>query len=241
VKGFGEIAAPLNALSEKNKVFRWTEECDAAFQTLKKILTTAPLLAMPNETDTFILDTDASLYSIGAVLSQVQDGVERPVAYASRKLSRAESNYCVTRRELLAVVNFLKYFHHHLMGRRFQVRTDHAALQWLRHIPEPVGQQARWIGDMEEFDFEISHRAGRCHGNADAMSRRPCRQKECLCTADNGAQSCEACVDGVEVHAVTQMLQDPGVVPAVSCSTSGRHSQPADIETLECPAAVGGE
>ena len=94
---------------------------------------------------------------------------------------------------------------------------------------------------MEEFDFEISHRAGRCHGNADAMSRRPCRQKECLCTADNGAQSCEACVDGVEVHAVTQVLQDPGVVPAVSCSTSGRHSQPADIETLECPAAVGGE
>jgi len=118
------------------------EECQRAFETLKTLLTTAPVLAMPNDVDTFILDTDALQYAIGAVLSQLQEGIERPVAYASRKLSKSEVNYCVTRKKLLAVVNFLKYFHHYLLGRRFKIRMDHAALQWLWHTPEPVGQQA---------------------------------------------------------------------------------------------------
>jgi len=126
--------------------------------------------------DTFIFDTDASQFAIGAVLSQEQSGVERPEAYASRKLSKAKTNYCVTRKELLAVVNFLKYFRHYLLG-----RTNHAALQWLLRISESIGQQACWMWYMEEFDFEIHHRAGSRHGNADSMSRRPCRLKDCLC------------------------------------------------------------
>jgi hypothetical protein len=200
VKDFGKIAAPLNALSEKNRTFCWDESCQTAFDILKKCLTTTPLLAMPNDKDTFILDTDASQYAIGAVLSQLQEGVERPVAYASRKLSKAEVNYCVTRTELLAIVYFLKYFHHYLLGRRFQVRTDHAALQWLRHVQEPVGQQARWIGYMEEFDFDIVHRPGLRHGNADAMSRRPCRKKDCFCGTRE--EACEE-MDG-NVRAVKQ-------------------------------------
>jgi len=144
IKDFGKIAAPLNALSEKNKRFVWTEECQTSIKTLKRLLTTAPLLAMPNGVDMFILDTDASQYAIGGVLSEVEDGLERTVAYVSRKLSKAEVNYCVTRKELLAVVNFLKHFRHYLLGRRFRVRTDHAALQWLRRIRnlwanKPVG------------------------------------------------------------------------------------------------------
>src|SRR5664279_2859784 len=243
VKGFGEIAAPLNALSEKNKVFCWTAECDAAFQTLKEILTTAPLLAMPNETDMFILDADASLYSIGGVLSQVQDGVERPVAYASRKLSRAETNYCVTRRELLAVVNFLKYFHHHLMGRRFQVRTDHAALQWLRRIPEPVGQQAWWIGYMEEFDFEIVHRAGKSHGNAYAMSRRPCRQKECLCGGGDTDEPGGIGAGGGDVGAVRPTINILNADAAVNCSTCVYQPRLEGSEVVDevSPALAEGE
>ena len=74
---------------------------------------------------------------------------------------------------------FLKYSRHYLLGRRFLVRTDHAALQWLRRIPDPVGQQARWIGYMEEFDFNIAYRCGSRHINADAMSRLPCRRRDC--------------------------------------------------------------
>ena len=71
------------------------------------MLTSPPVLTMPNQHDQFILDCDASQWPIGGVFSQIHDGVEKPVAYASRKLSRAEQNYCVTRKELLAVVNFL--------------------------------------------------------------------------------------------------------------------------------------
>jgi len=157
VKDFGKIAAPLNALSEKNRTFSWDKSYQVSFDTLKKCPTSTPLLAMPNDNDMFILDTDASQYAIGAVLSQLQEGVQRPVAYASRKLSKV--NYCVTRKELLAIVHFLKYFHHYLLGCKFRVRTDHAALQWLRRMPDPVGQQARCIGYMEEFDLRRSSSA----------------------------------------------------------------------------------
>jgi hypothetical protein len=134
VKDFGRIAAPLNELSKKNQVFKWTEKCQEAFDTLKELLTTAPLLAMPNQDDKFILDCDASQCAIGGVLSQIQDGEEHPIAYASRKLSKSEVNYCVTRKEALAVVYFLKYFRHYLLGNKFLVRTDHAALQWVRRF-----------------------------------------------------------------------------------------------------------
>jgi len=179
VEGFATISAPLHDLTKKGRTFNWTPECQEAFDHLKRVLTSAPILAMPDGESTFVLDTDAANSSIGAVLSQNQQGVERVVAYASRKLSRAETNYCVTRRELLAVVHFVKHFKHYLLGRRFTVRTDHAALQWLKKIPEPVGQQARWIGFLEEFEFDIVHRPGHRHQNADALSRRPCRSGCC--------------------------------------------------------------
>jgi len=131
---------------------------------------------MPNDTDPFLPDTDACDVSIGAVLSQVQNGLERVIAYASRSLSKLERNYCVTRKELLAIVCYTKTFRQYLLGRQFVVRTDHSALQWLRTTPELIGQQARWCEILEEFDFQIVHRLGRLHGNADAMSRRPYRQ-----------------------------------------------------------------
>jgi len=100
--------------------------------------------------------------------------------YASRSLDRREQNYCVTRRELLAVVHFLKYFKQYLLGRHFTVRTDHAALTWLKRTPDPIGQQARWLEVMEEYDYVIEHRPGIRHGNADGMSRKPCTKEECL-------------------------------------------------------------
>lgn len=179
VERFAELARPLHALTEKNRRFEWTVQCQAAFDSLKTLLTSPPILAMPNDSDQFILDTDASNWAIGAVLSQRQDGVERVIAYASRKLSRSEANYCVTRRELLAIVYFVKYFRHYLLGRSIVIRTDHAALQWLRRTPEVVGQQARWIATMEEYDYVVQHRPGVRHSNADAMSRIPCLRSQC--------------------------------------------------------------
>jgi hypothetical protein len=79
------------------------------------------------------------------------------------------------------VENYLKHFKQYLLGRKFLVRTDHATLRWLRTTPEPIGQQARCLERIEEYDFDIQHRPGRKHGNADVMSRRPCRSLGC-CT-----------------------------------------------------------
>jgi len=117
------------------------------------------------------------------------------------------------------VVNFLKYFHHYLLGRRFKIRTDHAALQWLRHTPEPVGQQARWIGYMEEFDFKILHRAGSIHGNADAMSRRPCRNKDCFCAFGEGDEPHELCEEGGTVRVIRQNVSLESMI-STFCSTT---------------------
>jgi len=176
VPSFAAVPAPLHALTGKNRKFDWTSSCEDWFKKLKEALVTSPILAMPSDGDPFKLDTDASDVSIGAVLFQVQEGEERVIAYASRSLSKQERNYCVTRKELLAVVFYSKTFRQYLLGRQFLIRTDHLALQWLRTTPEPMGQQARWCEILEEFDFQKVHRPGVKHGNADALSRRPCRQ-----------------------------------------------------------------
>ena len=176
IRQFAEVASPLHALTKKHARFEWSTACDDAFNELKRRLISHPVLAMPSDEGEFRLDTDASYSAIGAVLSQVQDGEERVIAYASRTLSQPEQNYCVTRKELLAVVHFVKQFRPYILGREFLLRTDHSALRWLKLTPEPIGQQARWLERLEEFNFRIEHRPGKQHANADAMSRRPCRQ-----------------------------------------------------------------
>jgi len=181
VKGYANIAAPLHALTKKDHPFEWTDKTQKAFEMLRDALTSPPILAMPNDNDDFILDTDACDHTIGAVLSQVQEGTERVIAYASRTLDKREINYCITRKELLAIVYSLRYFKQYLMGRHFKIRTDHAPLTWLRHTPDPIGQQARWLEIMEEYDFQVEHRPGVKHVNADAISRRPCRNITCAC------------------------------------------------------------
>jgi len=245
VLGFATISAPLHDMTKKGRTFQWTRECQEAFDQLKVVLTSAPILAMPDDQGTFILDTDAANSSIGAVLSQVQQGVERVVAYASRKLSKAEMNYCVTRRELLAVVHFIKYYKHYLLGRRFMVRTDHAALQWLRKMPEPVGQQARWIGFLEEFTFDVVHRPGSRHQNADALSRRPCRSGCCeevaatvvehgadgagvTVSGDLWASTCDAAPQNVEVEDTASLIDPTPIATADVTATSATHN-PADL------------
>ena len=154
-------------------------ECGEAFSTLKKHLSTPPVLVFPDFTREFILDTDASNQGIGAVLSQIQsDGQEQVVAYASRLLSKTERRYSVTRKELLAVVVFLNHFRRYLLERKFILRTDHGSLVWLRNFKEPEGQLARWLERLEEFQFEIVHRKGKVHSNADALSHIPSDQHD---------------------------------------------------------------
>lgn len=176
---YADKARPLPKLTEKSVRFQWNDECQESFEILKNALITAPILSYPTEDGTFILDTDARLVSLGAVLSQVQDGTEKVISYYSKTSTRPERSYCVTRRELLAIVNSLKYFHHYLYGRHIIVRTDHGALRWLLSFKSPEGQMARWFEVLASYDFEVQHRAGRSHNNADALSRRPCVGQEC--------------------------------------------------------------
>lgn len=171
---YAHIAKPLHELTESGKEFLWMEACDKAFCTLKKNLTSTPILAYPTLDDLFILDTDASGMAIGAVLSQVQNGTEKVIAYFSRALKRVERNYCTTRRELLAVVDGIHHFQHYLYGRKFTVRTDHGALQWLMSFKDLEGQMARWLEILGTYDYEVVYRPGAKHGNADALSRQPC-------------------------------------------------------------------
>ncbi|GFQ71956.1 retrovirus-related Pol polyprotein from transposon 17.6 [Trichonephila clavata] len=129
VKDFSTIARSLHKLTEANQKFIWTDECNNAFNKLKDELTSAPILAYPETGKQFILDTDASHESIGAVLSQEMDGQECDIAYFSKYLFRPERNYCVVRKELLAIVKAVEHFLHYLYGRRILLRTDHASLE----------------------------------------------------------------------------------------------------------------
>lgn len=174
VEGFATLAAPLHRLVDKRGKFVWDEEADGAFSRLKRALCTAPVLPFPDPSAPYVLDCDASNHGIGGVLSQVKNGHEYVIAYFSRALSRPERNYCVTRRELLAIVKSLGHFHAYLYGVPFTVRTDHSALTWLRNLRNPEGQLARWIGKLEQYEFVIVYRAGSKHSNADSLSRRPC-------------------------------------------------------------------
>ena len=192
VKDYSYIAGPLNKLLRKDQPFQWTEECQRSFQGLKEALMSPPVLGLPNDVDPFILDTDAAEDSIGGVLSQLQNGEERVIAYSARALNKAEVSYCITRKELLAVVHFVKHFRQYLLGRTFTIRTDHAALSWLKKTPEPIGQNARWLEQLGEYDYVITHRKGTSHSNADALSRHPCLHKP----------SCTACHPAKELNLV---------------------------------------
>ena len=160
---------------------------------------------MPRDEGTFILDTDASDHSIGAVLSQLQDGQERVIAYAAKVLQPAQVKYCAYRRELLATITFVKHFRNYLLGHHWLLRTDNAALSWLRKHRDPVGQNARWIELLEEYDYEVQHRPGVRHANADALSRIPCPPRT-PCTACKPTSEVVECNAVRPVSAVSQAL-----------------------------------
>ena len=174
VKGYAAIASPLYDLTRKNVDFQWGEAQQEAFEQIKSDLTNMVTLSYPVSGTEFLLDTDASASAIGAVLSQVQDGVEKVISFGSRCLSTSERNYCVTRKEMLAVVYFMCHYKHYLIGAHVTVRSDHGSLRWLKNMKQPTGQVARWMERLAPFDWVIQHRPGRHHQNADALSRARC-------------------------------------------------------------------
>ena len=188
IPGFSSIPVPLLQLTQKAAHFNWTEACEQAFRNLKHLLCSAPILAYPDFSQEFISQTDASDYGVGAVLSQRdQLGNEKVIAYASKVLSPREQKYSTTEKEAFAVVFGTAHFRVYLLGRHFQLITDHSALRWL-HTMEAKGRLARWIMDLQEFDFSVVHRAGRIHNNADALSRLVQTNSNELTTLDKHVQ-----------------------------------------------------
>ena len=176
IAGFASLAAPLFRLTNKDVRFVWSSDSQLAFDRLKDALCTAPVLALPRFGDgagEFILECDASDDAVGAVLLQTQDGEERVIAYGSKKMSKSEKNYGVTKKELLSVVVFVRQFHPYLVGKHFSLRSDHASLQWLTQFKNPSGMLARWLETLGQYSFDITYKLGRENTAADALSRRP--------------------------------------------------------------------
>ena len=167
---FADIATPLVYLTGKDVPFVWDTSCSAAFQELRASLIDAPILAFPTETGQYILDTDASNFGLGGVLSQIQNDQERVVAYCSRALRPSQRRYCTTKREMLALVAMCIQFRSYLRGARFTLRTDHKSLVWLHRFKDTEGMLSRWLHSLQQFQFSIIHRPGKDHGNADGLS-----------------------------------------------------------------------
>ena len=167
------IAEPLHKLLQKNSGgYVWNDQCQLSFNLIKQKLANPPILTYPDFKLPFIVATDASSTAIGGVLSQVQDGVEKVVAYWSRQLQKAERNYSTIEREALAVVSGIKEFYPYLYGFRFTVVTDHNPLTSLKGLKDTEGRLTRWIMFLQQFNYDLKYKQGSKHTNADALSRQ---------------------------------------------------------------------
>ena len=173
VKNFTKIAAPLTKLTEKSTPFQWEDEQQQAFDELKKRLTSAPVLVYPDENAPTALHTDASGYGMGATLTQIQDGKERVVAYASQKFSSSEKKYSTTDRELLAVFYAVKKFRPYLHGRPFDIITDHHTLCHMLKLQDPSDRICNITMYLQKYDYTIKYKSGKKHTDADSLSRNP--------------------------------------------------------------------
>ena len=231
VQGFAKIAQPLHALTQKGATFDWSTDCQNALETLKSRLVQAPVLAYPDFSKSFVLETDASIKGLGAVLSQTQaDNRLHPVAYASRALTPAEKNYAITELETLAVVWAITHFHVYLYGHDVTVYTDHTAVKAVLETPSPNGKHARWWTRVYGSGVESVHivyRAGKENTNADALSRNPVSlpPKEDL---DSGAQV--AVVDSTDTT-IEELLAAPPDSPDRTLDLA--EEQRKDREILE--------
>src|SRR3984957_696685 len=176
IRGFANVAKPLNALTKKDHEWNWTQDCQKAFDTLKHRVTSEPILAHPDLDKQFKLEVDASGFAIGAVLLQKkEDGKRHPIGYYSSTLNEAERNYDIYDLELLAIVKALKHWRPLLAGspHKIKVFSDHMNLKYWRDPQKISRRVAREVLELSEYDLEIHHIKGTSNGRADALSRRP--------------------------------------------------------------------
>lgn len=172
IPNFSTIAAPLNHLDKKFVHFKWTPECQTSFELLKQSLIKPPILSYPDLTKSFIITVDASKQGVGAILSQLSDeGIDRPIAFASRAFTKGERNKATIEQELLAIHFGIKKFRPFIFGTKFLIRSDHKPLQYLFSLKDPTSRLARIRLDLTDYDFDIEHIKGKDNVAADALSR----------------------------------------------------------------------
>ncbi|MGH0153042.1 UNVERIFIED_CONTAM: hypothetical protein FKN15_023917, partial [Acipenser sinensis] len=176
VPEFSTITAPLSDLTKKAAPVKvkWSEAAETAFQTVIEILCNEPVLAVADFTKMFIVQTDASDVGLGAVLSQMKEGVEHPLMYLSRKLLPRERGYAVVEKECLAVKWAIESLKYYLLGRKFLLVTDHSPLKWMKENKERNARVTRWFLALQPYKFDIEHRRGSQNANADGLSRVHC-------------------------------------------------------------------
>ncbi len=177
IRNFSAIAEPLTALTKKaSSPIKWTERASRAFDRLKQLFTSTPILTLPDPELPFVVEVDASGIGVGAVLSQRarNDHKLHPCAYFSRRLSPAERNYDIGNWELLAVKLALEEWRQWLEGAKhpFLIWTDHRNLTYIREAKRLSSRQARWALFFNRFDFTLSYRPGSKNSKPDALSRQ---------------------------------------------------------------------
>ena len=171
IKNYAKIAKPLFDLLKKNVKFEWTQETHNAFNELKSCLMEEPILMLPDFSKEFTIFCDASDTGIGSVLSQEVEGKERVIAYYSRLLNNAEKKYTTLEKECLSLLASIKHFRPYIYGTKFNVVVDNNPLTWLKTSQYVSARLMRWATEIQSHNFEIKHRSGKTHNNADALSR----------------------------------------------------------------------
>ena len=163
INKFSELLAPLNGLLKKDTPFLWTSECQTSFDTLKQQFTAEPILMMPDQSQPFQIEVDASKYASGAVLTQMDSNGDRhPVAYFSKTFSDMERNYKIYDRELLGIIRALEEWQQYIQGSGHTtiVHTDHQNLTYFNSAQKLNWRQARWAIYLSEFDLKLVHIPG---------------------------------------------------------------------------------
>jgi len=166
----------MNVLTRKDKKWQWGDEQQRAFNELKKVFTSKPVLAAPDLDKEFRVEADTSNYATREVLSmKYSDKKWRPVAFISKSLSDTERNYEIHDKEMLAVVRYLEAWRHFLEGaiEKFEIWTDHKNLEYFMKVQKLNRRQARWALYLSRFNFTLKHILGSKMGKADSLSRRP--------------------------------------------------------------------
>ena len=171
IKQFSRKARPLTDLTRDNVMWQWNEREQNAFNELKRSLVVAPVLKIPDFDLPFVVTTDASLVSVGAILEQDFGQGLQPVAYESRKLNPAETRYSAYERELLGIVWAIGKWRHYLEGKHFIVQTDHSSLRHLPNQPSVNRRIWKWVSILQGYDLEIRHIPGKINP-ADALTRQ---------------------------------------------------------------------